>query len=260
MRTINVKAECGAADDWYYFSPWRHPGSAPVFDSCGMAGGHPPPAVGGHAGFGGVYINTSGAHLGMVGSALKPAPTSTPTVWRVGSTVEVTWAVEANHAGGYQYRLAPAAGPLTEAAFQEHPLDFVGQQGFRWAGGSAAGGSELFFNGTYVSGDAVVPRGSTWAQNPVSDTQVVLRPVSLNPPSQLPREGGFQPHCDDPSMCSGNRPAANGSLLIVDTVRVPANLEPGAWVLGWRWVSDHANTVVSPPKHSTDALLVAQGL
>ena len=39
LRTINVKAECGAADDWYYFSPWRHPGSAPVFDSCGMAGG-----------------------------------------------------------------------------------------------------------------------------------------------------------------------------------------------------------------------------
>ena len=168
LRTINAKADCGAADDWYYFSPWRHPGSAPVFDSCGMAGGHPPPAVGGHAGFGGVYINTTHAHLGMVGSALKPAPTRTPTVWRAGSTVEVTWAVEANHAGGYQYRLAPAAGPLTEAAFQEHPLDFVGQQGFRWAGGSAGGGSELFFNGTYASGDAVVPRGSMWAQNPVS--------------------------------------------------------------------------------------------
>lgn len=27
----------------YYYSPWRAPGSAPVFDSCGMAGGHKPP-------------------------------------------------------------------------------------------------------------------------------------------------------------------------------------------------------------------------
>ena len=27
----------------YYYSPWRAPGAAPVFDSCGMAGGHKPP-------------------------------------------------------------------------------------------------------------------------------------------------------------------------------------------------------------------------
>ena len=44
LRTVNTAAECGAADDWYYFSPWRKPGSAGVFDSCGVAGGHPPPA------------------------------------------------------------------------------------------------------------------------------------------------------------------------------------------------------------------------
>ena len=59
LRTINVKAECGAADDWYYFSPWRHPGSAPVFDSCGMAGGHRPP----QGGFGGIYVNTTHAKV-----------------------------------------------------------------------------------------------------------------------------------------------------------------------------------------------------
>ena len=29
---------------------------------------------------------------------------------------EVTWSIEANHAGGYLYRLAPADGPLTEFA------------------------------------------------------------------------------------------------------------------------------------------------
>ena len=57
LRTVNTGAECGAAEDVYYYrrgratcchvsrvshcSPWRAPGSAPVFDSCGMAGGAP---------------------------------------------------------------------------------------------------------------------------------------------------------------------------------------------------------------------------
>jgi hypothetical protein len=35
-----------------------------VFDSCGRAGGHLPPAMSGKASFGGVYINTTHAKLG----------------------------------------------------------------------------------------------------------------------------------------------------------------------------------------------------
>ena len=34
-RTINTNATCGGPEDWYQFSPWRAPGSAPVFDPCG---------------------------------------------------------------------------------------------------------------------------------------------------------------------------------------------------------------------------------
>jgi hypothetical protein len=33
LRTLNVNTSCGANDDWYYYSPWRAPGSAPVMDS-----------------------------------------------------------------------------------------------------------------------------------------------------------------------------------------------------------------------------------
>ena len=29
-RTLNIGAECGGPTDWYYYSPWRAPGSAPV--------------------------------------------------------------------------------------------------------------------------------------------------------------------------------------------------------------------------------------
>ena len=54
-RTVNIYAECGGPDDWYYYSPWRAPGAAPVFDPCGVAGGHRPP----DGPFGGIYVNTS---------------------------------------------------------------------------------------------------------------------------------------------------------------------------------------------------------
>ena len=82
--------------------------------------------------------------------------TPSGATWSAGVAYEVAWAIAANHAGGYQYRLAPAAGPLTEAEFQKTPLEFVGEQGFRWGGGPAHGGSELFFNGTYVSTGTVL--------------------------------------------------------------------------------------------------------
>ena len=41
LRTVNTGAECGSEADSYYFTPWRAPGSAPVLDACGMAGGAP---------------------------------------------------------------------------------------------------------------------------------------------------------------------------------------------------------------------------
>jgi hypothetical protein len=83
-RTININATCGGDDDWYYYSPWRAPGAAPVFDSCGMAGGHKPP----NGRFGGIYVNTSHAKLGDAGSqALPRAPSN--TTWRAGMDYEV---------------------------------------------------------------------------------------------------------------------------------------------------------------------------
>jgi hypothetical protein len=45
LRTVNTGAECGAADDYFYYSPWRRPGSAPVIDACGVAGGRIPGQV-----------------------------------------------------------------------------------------------------------------------------------------------------------------------------------------------------------------------
>jgi hypothetical protein len=176
LRTYNTAAECHGPEDWYEFSPWRAPGAAPVFDGCGMAGGKPPPRG---TRFGAEYFNTTLSKQGDLGSKSLPK-SHTGVVWRAGSTVEVSWAIEANHGGGYQYRLCPAGEPATEACFQRTPLAFTGSQALRWGGprgrtenitghfvtDSAPRGGLV---GDLYSGIAVVPPGSIWSQNPIPD-------------------------------------------------------------------------------------------
>jgi hypothetical protein len=131
--------------------------------------------------------------------------------------------------GGYQYRLAPADGPLTEETFGKIPLPFVGKQGLRWKGGPAHGGTEIFFNGTYVT-EGTVPAGSAWSRNPI-------------PRNDMHQTGeGFAPPCAafgmDTSMCEGMEDGEGGAeptLEIVDRVMIPKGLKPGPYVLGWRW-------------------------
>jgi hypothetical protein len=65
LRTANSQAECGSPEDFYYFSPWRAPGSAPVIDACGSAGGRWPGQ--GTGGAGAQYENTSLARQGDAG-------------------------------------------------------------------------------------------------------------------------------------------------------------------------------------------------
>jgi hypothetical protein len=191
-----------------------------------MAGGHKPP----DGGFGGIYVNTTHAKLGDAGSKVLPKAPSN-TTWMAGQSYEVTWTIEANHAGGYLYRLAPADGPLTEEEFNKIPLEFVGQQGFRWGGGPAHGGHELFFNGTYVT-EGTVPKGSKW---------------SLNPVPRFDHGAAQKPMCPDkaPYHCSGMTDGQNAqpNLEIVDRVMIPKGLKPGDYVLGWRWDCEESNQI-----------------
>ena len=224
LRTVNRDAKCGAADDWYYYSPWRAPGAAPVFDSCGRAGGHRFP----QGSFGGIYVNTTNAKLGDLGSKVLPKM-PTGVTWKAGSVVEVAWTIEANHGGGYQYRLAPASGPLDEATFGKIPLEFVGQQTLRWGLNKT-----VSFNGTYVS-EGTVPEGSTW----------VVNPIPRNDKAQTGT--GFPPHClETPEYrCSGmmDGSIAQTNMAIVDHVRIPADLPAGEYVLGWRWDCEESNQI-----------------
>ena len=96
QRTVNTGAACGGPDDYFYFSPWRYPGSAPVLDPCGTAGGRIPGQ--GDGGFGASFVNTTHAKVGDFGSALPHTPSG--VTWQAGTDVEVAWTLQANHGGG----------------------------------------------------------------------------------------------------------------------------------------------------------------
>ena len=100
VRTINTNAKCGSKEDVYYYAPWRAPGTSPVIDSCGAAGGRLKGQ--GPGGAGATYFKTPHAKLADLGSKLPKMPTG--TVWTAGDAVEVSWTVKAFHGGGYAYR------------------------------------------------------------------------------------------------------------------------------------------------------------
>ena len=68
-RTLNRHAPCGSASDWTRHNPWRAPGSAPVYDACGKAGGQDAFAPYAGATY---YITTANAKVGDLGSEVLP--------------------------------------------------------------------------------------------------------------------------------------------------------------------------------------------
>jgi hypothetical protein len=255
LRTLNVDAECGADDDWFHYTPWRAPGTSPLYDSCGVAGGHPATE---DCEFGGCYMNTSNAVLGDMGSKKLPKQSYNVT-WKAGTNVEVSWNIMANHGGGYQYRLCPADSTLDEECFQKTPLDFVGNQTFRWGGKN--GKRKHSFKGTYATGDMVQPKGSMWAKNPVprNDPQVsgfsgsgTGSYAQCAPWMDADACGEFKPHSEYPQgvppvrletsfMIDGEY--TDPTFEIVDKVQIPADLTPGDYVLGWRWDCEESHQV-----------------
>lgn len=242
LRTVNTDAECGSENDFFYYSPWRKPGSAAVLDACGIAGGRVPGQ--GPGGYGAQYVNTTHALLGDRGTMLPSIPSS--VVWKSGSVQEVSWALQANHGGGYSYRLCALddtdGGIVSESCFQNHPLDFVGStSSFRWGGKE---GRVEKFNATYVK-TGTVPEGSMWAKNPVPRAWRLKNGQWAPDSNHLQTGVGFQPLCENVEnyTCTGMWGPYN--LEIVDRVQIPSTLKPGSYVLGWRWDCEESNQIWS---------------
>lgn len=268
--TLNRWVVEGSVNDSYRFNPWRAPGTAPVADACGMAGGTSPQ----HAGPGeAIFETTEFATQGDLGSKVLPqAPSG--AVWTSGSTVEVSWGIRYNHGGGYQYRLCPADAELTEECFAKTPLEFVRDaQALQWNNGT-----RMSIKGTFVD-EGTYPLGSTWAMNPIPridfDSTSSGQPESFSgcdmvggdPTGAACRQ--FDPPCDwddgwyatPPRMhsvdvqgaCSGDWTGG----IIIDQVRVPADLTPGDYVLGWRWDCEETDQVWS---NCADVSIIAASL
>merc|ERR1712086_181216 len=187
--------------------PWNAPGSAPVFGPCGTLGGWPHGCNGDDNGdFGDCCSgNCDGFALGKNAEDYHWPGIIPTTPWLAGSYQEVQWYVGANHAGGYSYRLCklPEGGikHLTEECFQEIPLDFVGDD--QWV--VYSGHNKRTEIQAKRTSDGTFPHGSMWTANP------------FLPPYE---EGGSIEY---------------GHGQVIDNVKVPAGLEPGEYVLSFRW-------------------------
>mmetsp|Transcript_15145 Transcript_15145/g.32669 ORF Transcript_15145/g.32669 Transcript_15145/m.32669 type:complete len:537 (-) Transcript_15145:364-1974(-) len=247
----------GHGKETTYF-PWRYPGSAPVVDACGAAGGGVAPTFG-------QKDPPPGTAEGERGSALPPLLGK--TTWIAGGTAKVGWGIAANHGGGYQYRLCPAKEELTEACFQKTPLSFVGSK--QWL--RFSDGSTYEIPAKRVGGDLVMPAGHEWTRNPIPgckddgarDKLPCQGPAFEPPPLQdktFSYGGGGQPgvygysggHCfgnkeKDPAVeCTGEEyREANFDFNIVDEIQVPEGLEPGDYVIGFRWDCEQTNQIWS---------------
>jgi hypothetical protein len=155
FRTALLDVPYGSKADEYRFNPWRAPGTAPVFDACGMAGGNARAELGEAK-----FLASHLAKQGDRGSQLPPRPSG--TVWTAGGKAQTAISIRANHGGGYSFRLCPASSALTEDCFRRSPLSFVaGKQTLRWADGS-----EQLIGGNYTT-HGTSPPNSSWARLPL---------------------------------------------------------------------------------------------
>jgi len=213
--------------------PWRAPGTAKSYP-CGVFGGNP-------SGCGKLEGNLciyGGSQYGP-DARIFDFPDVVTTTYKIGSTIETMWGINTNHGGGYSYRLCklPRNGKadLTEACFQKLPLKFESdKQAIQFDNGT-----RVYFQGMKTT-KGTHPPGSEWMRNPV--------------PSCKPHgEVSTIPHCPQGTFFEPPVPGVFGRGIyqvtplyakmsfdwsIVDRVVIPKGLEPGKYVLGWRWDSE----------------------
>eukprot|EP00092_Neocalanus_flemingeri_P021199 GFUD01022973.1.p1 GENE.GFUD01022973.1~~GFUD01022973.1.p1 ORF type:complete len:364 (+),score=83.36 GFUD01022973.1:28-1119(+) len=218
--------------------PWRSPGSAKIVSPCGVGGGNP---AGCPIGAKTTDCLGGGYSYGPKAEVLK-LNNSVTSNWSIGGVAEVAWGLLANHGGGYSYRLCKvedldSLDTVSEECFQQMPLEFVGETQWIQYGDDIANRTEIKANRTTTG---TFPAGSHWTKLPV--------PACLDPHKY---GGGF---FSPDTSCSygtqfpepapglhgyGSRYLAPGKTdftwSIVDLVRVPEDIQPGYYVLSFRW-------------------------
>ena len=193
----------------YMRYPWYFAGTAPA-SPCGTMGGRPNGCdYDGQGEFGECCSGNCDSYAMGDNAENYVWPDMPVTEWKLGSYQEVAWYCGANHAGGYSYRICkmPEGGlsEVTEECFQQTPLEFVGdEQWVEYAKDRQTGiRTELPALQTTVG---TFPAGSMWRANP------------FYPPTE-----------EDPA---GDNDYGRGH--VIDNIKVPANLEPGEYVISHR--------------------------
>jgi len=237
-----------ALDDYTKWHPWRYPGSGPVLDPCGIAGGWFTPG----ADFAGGWA-PPGVAQGELGSfAPFNSTLSLKTRWVAGTQAEVAWGITANHGGGYQYRICKNdGGDRNETCFQKTPLRFVGDTQWIQFGHGMDRNNRTEIPATTVTGDKVLPVNSTWRKNPIPPCNfpitggAVVTPCpgpTFTPP--IPGLYGFGPGgCgSEVSTCTIEQfRKRNFDFGIVDKIEVP-DVE-GEYIISFRWESEQTNQI-----------------
>jgi len=258
-RTVNRDAV--GEDDIFKTSPWRAPGTAPVYGSgCG-------------AGWGGPVGFANGGYAkdqSMQGFDAVKLDGKTSERWKLGSVQKVAWGISANHGGGYAYRLCPNNGKtnITEECFQAHHLEFEGD--LSWIIDN--NDTMVPFNRTTVN-VGTFPEGSQWAMSPIpgcntcSEGYVTkcgkpLDPVPGNGKSDWNNQVDCYAICDGagsskksgacPEGTENYPPSAKeysgfGKYMwawsIMDRVKIPETLTPGRYLISWRWDCEESTQV-----------------
>jgi len=252
--------------DFTKYHPWRYPGTAPVPEPCGIAGGwyHDGEKYAGTQAPPGVAQGASGLQFPYNQSLYAK------TEWVAGTAAEVAWSMNANHGGGYQYRLCPAHSEQTEACFQAGSLKFAGNTQWIQFGNGMDANNRTEVPATTVPGDLVVPKGSTWRKNPIpmcnspvsGGSQAFRRAKHRFDIAYLSSRFCFGPTFEPPMPgLYGFGGATCGSefaerdcttdeyfkqdfhFSIVDKVEVPSDLAPGEYTLSFRWDSEQTSQV-----------------
>jgi len=203
--------------------PWNSPGAAPIFgNGCGANGGNPNGCIGEDDVLGrccggsadkktGIWEPGCGGYVGGKSalSHYKDGIFGTPrvTTWERGTNQEVLWESKAYHRGGYAYRLCKVKKgkiwKVNEKCFQKGHLKFASNTTWIYYDTK---GDEPWDPNNFVAQPLVktnigtTPEGSEWAK--------------VNLPSEL--LGGTH-------------------WAFKDLVEVPEDLEPGEYVLSFRW-------------------------
>jgi len=260
-RTYNVDVSSGD-NDWTRKNPWRAPGAAPVYGSgCGAAGGGPKAEGNGGYPF-------PGFKQGDDSLIISPLDKSKWTTWTRGAVVEAMWAINANHGGGYSYRLCKKDGNISEECFQRTPLSFAGDKSWVQWGDNKNNRTEIPL---VTVSEGTTPAGSQWARIPIPAC-LVAKYCEVSTPGGQPKDnnqcGGYHLNplhsCPDDSTqfpppapgivgfggchqntfrwgCSNLQEPHDDVLPIgfdyniVDRLQVPANIETGEYLLSWRW-------------------------